>query len=178
MRIRTIVIFLFSILIISSCQSKYHLHFYKIDEQSRQELVPENCSYLANYRIASPLTSTIIAPGRGNLLITNQSGIDPRQKELTVDFFKTESKINYRLYANLPEIIQKDSLNMAGNSICWIIGNYDLPDSLKIYQCREGYLLIDSVKSQKFFAALHAKYFNISGDSLIFFGAMRPKKQQ
>jgi hypothetical protein len=178
MYLKIAVMFLLALTLLAACQSKYALHFYRIENHSRQELKSQDCYYVPNYRISSSPKTMNLAPGQGNLLIVNQSGVNPKQKDLKVDFFSTEGRLTYNTYVNLPVVIKKDSVNMDENSVCWMTGDYEVADSLRMYQCREGYLLIDSVKSSKFFLTMKAKFVNIIGDSLVFSGDMRPKKKK
>ncbi|SYZ74723.1 hypothetical protein TRIP_C90351 [Candidatus Zixiibacteriota bacterium] len=161
-----------------SCNTKYKLHFYKIDPGKKLELQNEKTYFLKGYVLAKAGSENIITAGRGTMLITDQSMTDPEMEDIPSGLLTTSGKINFRIFAQLPADLKNDSLNLAGNSICQIVGQYNRAESLKIFDCTEGFILIDSVKSNKFFASLSGKYFNIEKDSLVFQGEMKPREKK
>jgi hypothetical protein len=177
MKIKLALCFLLILLSCPACRQYGNLRFYVTRGESRQLSKPEGSYYLENYVISSRPQDNLLALGDGKVLITNQSVPDPEQKELQAGWILTQGSLTYRIAATLPQTIVRDSLNLAGRSICQIIGQFNLPDSLRIYNCREGYLLVDSVKSSKFFAILSGKYYNVNNDSLIFSGQLKVKKK-
>ena len=161
-----------------SCNTKYRLHFYKIEQLKKLELQNEGSYFLTGYIIARDNSGNFISPGQGTVLVTNQSITDPEKMDIPSGLLTTSGKINFRIYAELPSQLRKDSLNLKGKSICQIVGQYNRPESLKLYNCTEGYIRLDSVKSNKFFASLSGKYFNMEKDSLVFQGEMKPKQKK
>jgi hypothetical protein len=176
-KIYLIILFVLIVVLIS-CNTKYSLHFYKFEGQQRFDLQNEGSYFRDGYVIARNNPGGIISPGLGTVLVTNQSMVDPEMKDIPSGLLTTSGKINYRIYTDLPADLKKDSLSIGGKSICQIIGQYNRPESLKIYNCTEGYIRLDSVKSSKFFAVLSGKYVNLQNDSLVFWGEMKPKKRK
>jgi hypothetical protein len=160
-------------LAVIACHPKYRIDFYKIEGPEKRLLSNEDSYFLNGFRISPNPLENQVAAGAGKVLVTNQSMPDPEQMRIKSGIITTEGKLNYRIYVQLPESIKKDSLNISGNSICQLVGRFNIDDTLKIYNCREGYILIDSVKSSRFFAILSGKYYNQSNDSLIFSGAVK-----
>jgi hypothetical protein len=177
MRARSFIVIFILLIISAGCRPKYHTHFFRTDEGINRELTAEESYSVEGYRISERPLENLIVPGSGRVLVTNQSMTAPGGKELLTEFLTVKERITYRLAVDIPGHIQKDSLNIRGQSVCQIIGLYNLPDSLRLYRCRKGYLLIDSVKSSKFFATISAKYFNINNDSLSFSGGLWIKKR-
>jgi hypothetical protein len=116
--------------------------------------------------------------GRGNVLVTDQSSKDPGGEEIGTGLIKVVRETTYRIYVALPEDIVEDSINITDQSICRVIGLYDLEDDLKHYVCDEGYVKIDSVKSSRFHAYLSGRYYNTRRDSLIFEGDLSVKRRK
>ncbi len=174
-------IFLFLVLplIVSvSCQNKYRPRFYIIQEAARQELALENSYFMQGYIISPNPGKNLMVPGAGAVVVTNQKSTHPGKIDLPAGLMTVEGEINHRIVIAIPETPVKDSLNIAGHSLCQLIGRYELPDSLNLYYCREGYMKIDSAKSSGFFAFLSGKYFNVKNDSLQFSGELRVKKKK
>lgn len=137
-----------------------------------------NSYYLEGCKISLHPNENLVVPGRGSVLVTNQKSIHPERKKISAGLATVESELTYRILVALPESPVKDSLNIGNSSLCKLVGRYELPDSLNLYYCREGYLKIDSVKSSSFHAFLRGKYFNIKNDSLQFSGELRVKKEK
>jgi hypothetical protein len=177
MRAKSIIFLSLILLFATGCHPKYYTHFFRTDEGINRELMAEESYYVEGFRISEQPLENLIVPGSGNVLVTNQSMAVPGAKELMTEFLTVKERMTFRLAADIPGEIKKDSLNIKDQSICQIIGLFNLPDSLRLYRCREGYLLIDSVKSSKFFATISARYFNINSDSLSFSGSLWIKKR-
>jgi hypothetical protein len=145
---------------------------YQVGEESRTKLEYVDSYWMDNFTLSQVETGDPLMPGEGKILICNQKRYDPDLAEIETGLFKATGEINYRIYVDLPENITTGSLNLKNKSICRIIGLYELDDRLKNYECREGYLKIDTVKSNRFHAQLYGKYFNYKNDSLVFDGDM------
>jgi len=189
-----------SFIILASCQSRYRPRFYLIQESVQRELTLDDSYYLEGYKISPRPLENLIVPGAGTVLVTNQKSVRPDKKEIPAGLMTVQGEMIYRIVIalparqkpDLPKIPVKDSLDLADNSLCKLIGRYELPDSLNLYYCREGYLKIDLVPSKAGFenksssfrsvtrpdfqAFLWGRYFNIKNDSLQFSGELRVKK--
>ena len=130
------------------------------------------------YKISLRPIENMIMSGDGAVLITNHRSIHPEKKEMPAGIITVRGEMTERIAVNLPTGFKNDSLDIADQSICILIGRFELADSLNLYYCREGYLRIDSVKSSTLYAYLSGKYFNINNDSLQFAGELRARKQK
>jgi len=74
------------------------------------------------------------------VLTTIQNAVHPEQSEVATGLITAIGEIQYRLYAAIPFINEGDSLDIAGNSICRLIGFYETADSLK-HQDRFGQVI-------------------------------------
>ncbi|MCX6826685.1 MAG: hypothetical protein NTV06_05390 [candidate division Zixibacteria bacterium] len=162
---------------IIACHEKYLIHSYIAEEGVVREAQIKTSYYMDGYRISDKPEEILLASGQGTIMITEQILSDQAQGTLSAEIFKIEPEINYRIAVSLPEKVSRDSLNINGRSLCQLIGRFNLPDSLKMYYCHQGYILIDSVKATQFFAILSGKYFNSKNDSLEFSGQFWIKKK-
>jgi len=165
------------LLAFNACQNKFLPKLYHVESGSEQLLELENCYFLNGYRLAEKPLSSMVQPGNGLVLITNQSRIDSGMVNVKSGWVTVDAQIRYQIAVQLPENLKKDSLDIAGNSTCLLVGKYDLPDSLKLYYCRQGYILIDSVKSSRFTAVLDGTYISITRDTLRFKGALKARRR-
>ena len=169
MRFRAVISFAFSIAIIVisiSCRSRLKPVVYEIRGESRHQLSTRNSYYMENYRLVDTTAGNPLKAGSGNLLVAELIIAPPDRKEISTGLIKAVGEMEYRVYIALPAEISPDSLDIAGQSVCRIIGLYELTDSLTHYVCAEGYLKIDTVKSSRFHAILSGKYHNVMDDSL------------
>jgi len=175
MRLGTVLLLLIILTLVSSCRNRLKPQLYYIEHDSQFKLTQSNCYFIDKMQFSRNHDSTDIVPGQGNLLITNQDFYDTSRVYFPGDILSVDQKLTYRIFINLPAEIKPDSLDINGQSICKIIGLYELDDAINMYQCRNGYLLIDSVKRSSFFGELSAVYNNNQGDSLKFTGNMKVK---
>lgn len=176
LKILFIVVCIVTILI--SCRSRLKPNMYQIEENSRLKLDYIDSYYLENFTISLSEKSEPLIPAEGKVLISNQKRIDPDNIEIETGLMSALGEINYRIYVALPKNITTGKLDLKNKSICRIIGMYDLENRLKHYECREGYLKIDTVKSSRFHAYLYGKYFNYKNDSLVFDGDLNVKEKK
>lgn len=178
MKVKLIFAAIVILVLVSSCRHRLRPILYKVEGGDRLTLDLENCYYMDGFTLSSVFRANPLTPGRGKVLVTNHSIKDPGREEIRIGLIKAVGEIMYRIYVALPEDIAEDSINIAGKSVCYIIGLYDLDDNIKHYLCNEGYLKIDSVRSSRFHAFLSGKYYNIEKDSLIFEGDLNVKRRK
>jgi hypothetical protein len=167
-----------SVFVLTGCQSRLAQNIYEIRFESKVPLKTERSYYLSNAILKDRPDSEPIAAGKGNILVAHLKAPEPKRDEYNLGFMKAVAEIEYRIFAEIPSPIMAESLNIADKSICRLIGLFDLNDNLKRYYCRDGYLLIDSVKSSKFYARIHGAYYNFQNDSLVIDGNLVVKKKK
>jgi hypothetical protein len=172
-------LFIFAIIAITlTCRGRLSPVLYQIEGESRSALKVDESYYLTGYDLSmSPDTDPVVI-GRGNILITNQYREEPGKEIIETGLIKAVGEITYRIYAALPEDIAIGSMELAGKSVCRIIGMYELSEDIRHYVCHEGTLAIDTVKTSRFRAHIYGKYYNTNNDSLIFDGDLNVKKQK
>lgn len=116
-----------------------------------------------------------IEKGDGNVLIIKRFFHDSSDAELNTGLITAVSEKEYRLFIEIPSKIKTDSISISQNSICRIIGLYDVPENTLRYRCDEGYIIVDTVKSKRFTGYFEGRYFNLNNDSLIFNGRFNAK---
>jgi hypothetical protein len=173
----TAAVCLFLALVVS-CRPGLRPRLHIIDGEGRRQLSAEESYYLENREFVNKPEGLPHKAGRANILITDQTAIDPDRAEIETGLIRAVGEIKYRIYVSLPEKISIDSLDIAGKSICRIMALYDLDERLRHYVCMEGFLKIDSVKSSYFHALLSGGYFNQNGDSLFFEGDLKVKRKK
>ncbi len=174
MKNKTILIGIIFLLIILSCQSQYTPKIYMVGEDSTRSMKAEQSYFLNGYELDKDNFSRPVIKGDNTVIATYQSLADPRQ-ELETGLIKALAEIEYRIFAELPPLTQTDSFDLAGRSICLQIGNYDLPESLRVYTCRQGYIAIDTLKSNIIFSRVKGIYLNDLNDTLTFSGNIRAR---
>nr|MBN2276572.1 hypothetical protein [candidate division Zixibacteria bacterium] len=163
--------------LMAACRHGLKPVVYRVMNNERRSLGTEDTYYLSRFEMTDRKAANPIQPGRGNVLVTNQSYVNPDAEELNTGLILAVSEINYRIYISLPDQIQAESLDIASRSICRIIGLYDLPDSLRHYECIEGFLKIDTVKSSRFHARVAGIYLNPVNDTLSFDGDLNASRR-
>lgn len=153
-----------------SCNNRLRPILYEINGENRLHLSHNETYYQIGHELNHRHDLRPLRDGDMIVLTTIQNAVHPEQSEVATGLITAIGEIEYRLYAAIPFINEGDSLDIAGNSICRLIGFYETADSLKHYECREGYIKIDSVRSSRFHAFLSGKYFNLRNDSLLFDG--------
>jgi len=170
MKTKTTLIVILVLLAVVSCRTRLKSILYEVNDESRLGLVHDETYYQTGFELNDNYEQNAMKYGSGIVMTSVQKATHPESGELITGLLKAVGEIEYRLYVHLPFINQGDSIDLAGNSICRLIGLYQFDDSLKHYSCREGFIRIDTAKSARFHAYLSGKYFNISNDSLILEG--------
>ncbi len=160
-----------------ACRSRYSAVTYNVVGEERIPLETESSYYLTGFILKDEPGIDPMLRGKGIVMVSRQLGPDPNQEFLETGLITAMSEIEYRIYTKLPDQLKADSIDITGESICRIIGHFELDDNFRHYKCREGYLIIDSVKSNQFFAHWRGRFFNIRSDSLIFEGNLDVRQQ-
>jgi hypothetical protein len=176
--LKAILVIIGVLAVIMSCHSRLKPRLYQVGEESRLRLEYVDSYWLDNFTLSRAEEGDPLIPGEGKVLICNQKRTDPNQAEIETGLLTAVGEINYRIYVDLPDKITTGSLNLKNKSICRIIGMYEIDDRVKHYECREGYLKIDTVKTNRFHAQLYGKYFNYKNDSLVFDGDLNVKEKK
>ncbi|GEM_PF-2104604 len=165
-------------ILLCSCSGKvYHSDFFLITEQKPEKIRSGEHRIFSNYQLSENPERQFRSAGTGNLLAATYSRIDLSRVDTALSFIQMSPELGYRLYAELPAEMKPESLDIAGKSLCHLVGRYDSPDYLKIYRCGEGYLVIDTLKSNKAIMRLKGSYYNSAGDSLKFSGRIAAKRE-
>ena len=173
MRNKTIIIVVLALLVAVSCNNRLRPILYEINGENHMSLSHNETYYQIGRELNHRYDQRPLRDGDRIVLTTIQSAVDSEKSELSTGLITAVGEIEYRLYTAFPFINEGDSLDIADNSICRLIGLYEIADSLKHYECREGFIKIDSVKSSRFHAYLSGKYFNRNNDSLLFEGDLK-----
>jgi len=168
---------LFTALIIPGCRHGLKPVVYRVSESGRTDLSSGETYFMQGYILGRKNATNPIEPGEGTVLISNQSMVNPKQEEINTGLILSVGEINYRFYFSLPQQIKKDSIAIGGESLCRIIGMYELPDSVRNFECQDGFIRIDTVKSSRISAVFSGTYQNSLADTLIFEGSIGAKKK-
>ena len=168
-----LIIFIIGLICIS-CTYQHRLRpkFYRVERDYQQELVSRESYYLDGFSIRDAYDANPLTPDGARVLVTYQTALSSDSGRIDFGILSVPGEIGYRIYVELPEVTGKDSIGITGRSICRIIGLYEMADSLKHFRCTDGYLLIDTVKANRFTAYLSARYLNVVRDSLAFRGRL------
>ena len=161
-----------------ACHSRLRPNLFIVDGETSRKLNEDDCYYLNNFTLGTDIRTDPLTPGEGTVVITNRSIKDPDMKIIQTGLIKSYEQINYRLYIALPPEITVDSFDLKDRSLCRIIGLYEKEPAYKHFDCLDGFIVIDTVKNDRFFARMYGKYYNFENDSLIFDGAMNVKKRK
>lgn len=174
--IRNIILFGAAVILIG-CGTSINQNFFRLGLEQELPLKKLDNYWLSNYHLSDDAEAKFRIPGAGNLLIAEYSQTDYEYADTTEKIFKIYPDLVYRIYTDLPIELSPDSLDIAGKSICHLVGRFDLRDYLKIYRCGEGYLVIDTVKGSRIKVRLSGTYYNTAGDSLVFRGSISAKRK-
>ncbi len=164
------IISVLAVLIIS-CGGKYlKSDFYLITDRAVEQLRRIEDYYLADTHLVDDPAQRFQIAGAGNLLIASYVRPDPETIDTALHVIEVQPNLEYRIYTDLPVDLRIDSLDIAGKSLCFMVGQYELADYLKTYRCGEGYLTIDSIRKGMLYTRLSGLYYNTAGDSLYFRG--------
>jgi hypothetical protein len=165
-------------LILLSCRSRLRPKMFQVEENSRLKLDYVDSYWMDNFALSLSAEADPLSPGVGKVLISNQRRANPDRGEIETGLISAVAEINYRIYIDLPQNITTGSMDLKNKSICRLIGMFELDDRIKHYECREGFLKIDTVKSSRFHAQMYGKYFNYKNDSLVFEGDLNVKQKK
>jgi len=176
MKYRLPVIILLTCLSIIACRHRLKPKMYQINE-GREVLMTTNESYYYK-NLHLLLDSATMIPGENIVLVASHTLDDTGRTYITGNVISFDEKNTYRLYVELPAQLQRDSLDIAGKSVCRLAGKYDLANEMRTYICRKGFALIDSVRTKWFYAALSGFYVNAVNDTLQFRGDLKVRLQK
>ena len=173
MRYRVPIILLLVGLSILACRHRLKPKMYQIKDGREMLMTSDESYFHKNLRLL--LDSTAMVPVDYTVLVTSQTLIDTNRTYVTGYVISFDNKYTYRLYVELPSELQNDSLDIADKSVSRLTGQYDLANDLRTYICREGFILIDSVKGRSFHAVLSGLYVNAEHDTLQFHGNLKAR---
>ncbi|MBN2227570.1 MAG: hypothetical protein JW763_09410 [candidate division Zixibacteria bacterium] len=173
MKYRKAIIFLLIGLSILSCRHRLKPKMYQIID-GQQMLMTSNDSYF-HKNLHLLLDSAKVIPGDYTVLITSHTLVDTGRTYIAGNVISFDDKYTYRLFVELPSELRTDSLNIADKSVGRLTGQYDLSNEQRTYICREGFILIDSVKNTGFHAVLSGLYVNPDHDTLQFRGNLKAR---
>ncbi len=169
--IRTVCIILVIIaMLFIACQNRLSPKTYRIAGEDRLLLSDKESYYLAEMSLSDEAGTNMMLPGFGNILVLERTITNKNKKEINTGLIAAVNEIEYRIYANLPEEIRIDSLSLKDQAVCLLMDKFEWPDKMRKYYCKEGYIAIDTVKSNRFTAFISGKFYNPNNDSLIFEG--------
>ncbi|PKK82238.1 MAG: hypothetical protein CVT49_14790 [candidate division Zixibacteria bacterium HGW-Zixibacteria-1] len=178
MKTRIIIIAVLILAVAISCRTRLKPILFELDGENRVTLNQKETWYQVGYDLYNTATGNPLVKGDGIILVSSQYARHPERNEIQTGLFKSAGEIEYRLFIPLLFINEGDSLDIGGKSVCRLIGLYEMADSLKHYDCRQGYLKIDTVKSSRFSAYMSGKYFNSENDSLVLEGRLNAVKKK
>jgi len=164
-----------TLVFIFGCRNRLSPKIYQINDEQQINLSGNETYCLPNMIVNDIPDRDPFRSGDGSVLIIKRFLKNSNADELNTGLITAEREIEYRLFIEIPSKIKTDSISISDNSICRLIGLYDLPDNVNRYRCQEGFMIIDSVQSKRFTGYFEGKYFNLNNDSLIFNGRFNAK---
>lgn len=166
------ILSLFAVMTISCGRGYFKSDFYLITDRAVEKLRPVDNYYLPETHLVDDPAQRFQIAGAGNLLVASYLRPDPETVDTTMHIVEVRPDLKYRIYTDLPVDLKNDSLDIAGKSLCFLVGQYEVANYLKTYRCGEGFLIIDSVGKDKLYSRLSGLYYNTGGDSLFFRGSI------
>lgn len=172
MKTKLIIIAVLIFILAVSCQTRLKSVMYEINGENRSALNHAETYYQVGYDLNPKAPGNPLMDGDNIVLVSRQNAPHPEKSEIQTGLIRSTGEIEYRLYVPIPFINTGDSLDISGKSFCRLIGLFNKADDLKQYECREGYIIIDTVKSSRFTSILSGKFYNPENDSLILEGRL------
>ena len=93
---------------------------------------------------------------------TAQLLLGARGKTLEGDFLGLDfdDYVRYRLFVELPPILEPTTVRLSGKSFVHLLGHYEIPAESKLFFPVSGTLVIDSLAHGKMFATIDGRYEN------------------
>jgi len=172
MKTKLIIIILATLATVQFCGNRLRPKLYLVESEERRPLNHIETYYMDNYELVFDGRHDPMATGEGQVLVSRHRGVLSGAEDIQAGILTTTSEMEYRLYVELPPDLEPGRYDIEGKSVCRQMGLYELPDSLWMYYCRYGQLVIDTVKGTRFTAELAAAYFNLAEDSVVFNGRL------
>jgi hypothetical protein len=151
---------------------------YQIDESNQYKLKEVETYYRLGYVLTDDAASMYIRPGEGAVLTAKRVGPPGDEIETLGSVFTVAEKIAYQIMVGLPEKLHEDSLDIVGHSLCRLEGRFDLDEKLRVYSCRQGFLVIDTLWSSSLRARLSGTFVNAENDTLVFRGDLKANRRK
>ncbi|MEW5924983.1 MAG: hypothetical protein AB1746_13445 [Candidatus Zixiibacteriota bacterium] len=178
MKTKIIIIAVLVFVLAISCRTRLGSVLYEIDGENQTALSQKETYYQVGFDLDKSSLVNPLINGKKIVLISRQNAAHPEKSEIATGLITSTGEIEYRVYVPIPFINEGESLNVSGKSFCRLIGLFDIADSLKHYECREGYIKIDTVKPSRFVSYLSGKYYNRENDSLILEGHLNAVRKK
>lgn len=164
-----------TLLLIIGCTSRYRLDLYMSLGEEQKRVKVERTEFVLDAELGDPFANQKVIAGDGGVVIVT-TGIRGAKLENELEgIFGFDEYISSRLFLQVKRPLQKDSLNLTGNSFVHLLGKYDWSPEAKIFMPREGYLKIDSVTSRDFFGTVNGTFRNNQDFEIAFNGRFKVK---
>lgn len=157
------------------CTSRYRLDIYLTSEQPRKKVSLDQTEYAARTILRGPEAENKLADGPGNCVVLALGTRGARQNTPQGNVLGYDEYLKYQIYLQLPALLRRDTILLAGNSFVTLLGKYELPSTATVYRPSSGELIIDSVLATRFFGTLRGEFTNALGGSLKFDGRFKVK---
>ncbi len=174
-RSHALLIALSAVLLLSGCTSRYRLTLVMTVEEQNGKVKIDQSEYLPDTDLGDPYADDKLVNGSGSVLITTTGTRMIRSRQAGNSIIGFDEYLVCRLYLQLPQPPQAETIDLAGNSFLQMMGRFERPLETKIFLPIEGQYVIDSVTSRHLFVTINGRFENKDKAPIILDGRFKAK---
>lgn len=164
---------LFVCFTLMACASRYRLDLFMALNGSESRVKVESSEFAANCALGDPFSDMKTVVGSTSCLVISVKGRGNEIEQTNENIVRFDEYTTVRLYVELPEMKNSQSINLIDNSFAHQLGRYDIPAEEKVYLPTFGSLVMDSVIDDRLFATIHGRFATHGGKTLAIDGQFK-----
>lgn len=156
-------------------RSRYRLDLYMQDSHGRKLADVENTQFIVKSHFVARPDDVEMLQSEDNTLIASIATNWKRGERRVEEVLAFDEIVRYRVFFKIAEPVKIATINLNGNSVAQLSGNYDIASEKKMFTPVSGTLVIDSVVDAHFFATVAGLYRNVEGATMRLDGQFKAK---
>ncbi len=162
-----------SLLLITSCTSRYRLDMYMTIEDNRRHVAVESTQLVSDALIGNPYADNKITVGSGFVAVVTFGTRLAGEKRSAWRGFSTDEYFLSSLYVEIPYGAAPDTASLIDKSLVHVLGRYEEPIENRVFLPARGFYVVDSLTDDGAFLTVKGTFVNNKNDSLSFDGRVR-----
>ena len=168
--------FAFLLLVLfAGCTSRYRMDFFLTESGKRTKVKVLERQFIVKSQLNDPYAEEKVVVGNGNTVLVTVNMRGERHAAEYGAVLGYDENLRYRLYVEVDDRPQKGTIPLPENSLVYLVGKYDLSDSVKTYLPLSGQMVVDSVTKGYLYAAVQGSFANKAGEKLDLDGRVKVK---